>query len=79
MKSYRFFYHYYKQKGKMSVHFRGKCSVVKDVQCFTSCNTKWNKIQPNLVMQGYATAVHIINDMAIIVNSNEQKPQAPEK
>lgn len=66
MKKYRFFYHYYKQKKKMSVHFRGMCMVVDDVICLASCETKWKKTQPNLVMQGFATDVKIINNQAII-------------
>lgn len=63
---YRFFYHYYKQKKRMSVHFRGTCHVVDDVVCNVPCETKWNKTQPNLVMRGFATSVNIINGKAVI-------------
>lgn len=65
-KKYRFFYHYYKQKGKMSVHYRGTCTTVDDVICRVSCQTKWNKTQPNLVMQGYANSVEFRDGVAII-------------
>lgn len=65
-KSYRFFYHYYKQKKKMSVHFQGKCHVVDDVECKVSCETKWNRTQPNLIMRGFCTSVNIKNGKAII-------------
>lgn len=58
-KEYRFFYHYYKQKGKMSVHFRGTCSIVDQVQCLVPCFSKFNKKQPKLVMQGFAKEVII--------------------
>ncbi len=67
VKKYRFFYHYYKQKKKMSVHFRGKCYVVDDVWCDVPCQTKWNKTQPNLVMQGWAAEVYVdTNNQAVI-------------
>ena len=60
-KKYRFFYHYYKQKGKMSVHFRNTCMVAENIICEVPCETKWNNTQPRLVMRGYATEV-IIDD-----------------
>lgn len=65
-KKYRFFYHYYKAKKAMSVHFRGTCHVVNDVQCNVPCESKWNKRQPNLVMRGWAKDVIIENNKAII-------------
>lgn len=64
--TYRFFYHFFKQKGRMSVHFRDMCTVVDDVVCEVPCETKWNKIQPRLVMQGYATEVSIKDNKAFI-------------
>ena len=60
MKKYRVFYHYNKQEKKMSVHFRGKCHIVNDVNCSVEVNTKWNKRQPYLVMQGFARDVMIV-------------------
>ena len=66
MKQYRFFYHYYKQKRKMSIHFKNKCMVVDNIICNVPCETKWNKTQPNLVMQGYASEVTIEDNKAII-------------
>jgi hypothetical protein len=66
MKKYRFFYHFYKQKGKMSVHFRNSCTVVDNVECRVPCETKWNKTQPRLVMRGFATEVKIFEGKAII-------------
>lgn len=65
-KKYRFFYHYYKQKKKMSVHFRGVCTAVDDVVCVVPCGTKWNKIQPFLVMQGFAKSVVVKSGKAYI-------------
>lgn len=66
MKKYRFFYHFYKQKGKMSVHFKNTCNVVDNVECSVPCETKWNKTQPRLVMRGFATNVNIKNGIAYI-------------
>jgi hypothetical protein len=66
MKKYRFFYHYFKQKKKMSIHFRDTCTVVDNVVCNVRCETKWRKTQPMLVMQGYATNVRIENGIGYI-------------
>ena len=66
MKKYRFFYHFYKQKGKMSVHFRNICTVVDDIKCEVACETKWKPTQPRLVMQGFAQEVEIKNNIAYI-------------
>ncbi len=66
MRKWRFFYHYFKQKGKMSVHFRDKCTVVDDVVCEVPCETKWKPVQPRLIMQGFAKNVVIKNNKAYI-------------
>lgn len=63
---YRFFYHYYKAKKAMSVHFRGACYVAKDVKCQVPCETKWNNRQPQLVMRGFANDVLIRDGVAYI-------------
>jgi hypothetical protein len=56
---YRFFYHYYKAKKSMSVHFRNSCFVVDNIECRAECETKWNPRQPQLVMRGYASKIEI--------------------
>ena len=66
MVMYRFFYHYYKAKKAMSIHFRGTCYVVKDVVCHAPCETKWRKSQPMLVMQGFASNLEIVDDVGYI-------------
>lgn len=66
MKKYRFFYHYFKQKGKMSVHFKDTCTVVDDIKCNVPCETKWRNSQPRIVMQGFAKSVEIKDGTAII-------------
>jgi hypothetical protein len=66
MSSYRFFYHYFRAKKAMSVHFRGKCSVVKHVVCGAPCESNYNTRQPVLVMQGFADDDRIEGDKAFI-------------
>lgn len=41
----------------MSVHFRGRCMPCQNVVCTVPCETKRNKRQPLLVMQGLAEIV----------------------
>jgi hypothetical protein len=50
----------------MSVHFRGTCTVVNDIDCRVPCETKWKPTQPMLVMQGFATNVQIVDNKAVI-------------
>jgi hypothetical protein len=66
MKTHRFFYHFNKHTGKMTVHFKKQCIPVDDITCLVPCETKWNKTQPRLVMKGRATEVVIIDNKAII-------------
>lgn len=67
MRSYRFFYHYRRSENKMTVHFRGRCMSVKDVNCLVPTSTKWNEgKQPFLVMQGFAKQVTVNKDVATI-------------
>ena len=62
----RFFYHFYKAKGAMSIHFNKTCHVVKDVKCEVPCETKWRPRQPRLIMQGFARNVRIENGVGYI-------------
>lgn len=66
-RKYRFFYHFFKQKNKMSVHFRGTCRVVDNIHCEVPCETKWKPTQPRLVMQGFAKSVEVIHGRAYIL------------
>lgn len=63
---HRFFYHYFRGKKAMSVHFKGVCYVVDNIQCDAPCETKWNKRQPYLVMRGYAHEIVIKDGTARI-------------
>jgi hypothetical protein len=64
--SYRFFYHYYKQKKAMTVHYRGTCYVTSNVDCRVACETHWNKSQPQLVMRGFSKNIEVLEDKIII-------------
>jgi len=66
VKTYRFFYHYVKQSGKMSFHFRNKCFHVDEIVCIVPSNSKRNKQQPYVVMQGFCQGFKIINNKLFI-------------
>lgn len=66
-KEFRFFYHYNKANGKMTVHFRKRCYIVDNIACFRDTFTKWNKSQPRIVMQGWAEKVIISRDKTAII------------
>jgi hypothetical protein len=66
-KKYRFFFHYRKQTSGMTVHFRGQCIPVHDVECRVKCETKRKKTQPHLVLQGYCSDVLVEDEKAIII------------
>ena len=66
-KTYRFFYHYNKQAKKMTVHFQKQCFLVDKISCQVPCETKQNKRQPRIVMQGFCGEVRIENDLAEIL------------
>lgn len=66
MAKYRFFYHYRRSDKKMSVHFRKTCTPCDDVICNVPCETKRNKIQPYLVLQGFANNIRVEDNKVII-------------
>lgn len=45
----------------MSIHFNNTCIPVDEIVCDVPCETKRNKRQPYLVMQGFANRVRIDN------------------
>lgn len=63
---YRFYFHYNKQHKQMSVHYRGKCHIIKHVYCFAPCQTKYSTTQPYLRMQGYTEKMEIVGETAYI-------------
>ncbi len=58
-RKYVFFYHYFKQKKMMSVHFKNTCHVTMNVVCMVPCQTKWSKRQPYIVMKGLCSEIVI--------------------
>ena len=66
-KKYRFFFHYRKQTEGMTLHFKGQCIPVYDIECRVKCETKRNKTQPNLVLRGFCKDVLIEDNKAIII------------
>jgi len=66
MKKYRFFFHYYKRYKMMSIHYRDKCYVAKDIICNVPVETHWKKQQPNIVMRGFAKDVEFKDDVCYI-------------
>jgi hypothetical protein len=62
----RFFFHYRKQTNTMTIHWKKECLQAKEIKCSVPVETKWNKIQPRLVIQGFASEVIIENDIAYI-------------
>jgi len=66
-RKYRFFFHYYRQYNCLSIHYRNKCHKVKDIKINNvTVESKWNKRQPQLVMQGFAESVVIKDEIAYI-------------
>jgi hypothetical protein len=59
----RFFFHYRKSDGKMTIHYNKRCYIVDEVQCLVSCESKRNMRQPRVVMQGYCNKVNITTDL----------------
>lgn len=67
MKKYRFFYHYNRNNKAITVHYRGTCYITNNLICNVPTYSKFNKIQPNFIMQGY-TGDFNINKSNIIIN-----------
>jgi len=71
-KTYRFFYHYNKPESrktgidKLTLHYRGQCHIVEKIICLVPTETKNNKHQPRIVVQGLTSGVVIDRDVATI-------------
>lgn len=62
VKRRRFFYHFNKHTGKLTIHWLGACWPVDNVNCVTGCKSKWNARQPRLVMTGWAHQVSMVTE-----------------
>ncbi len=65
-KKFRFFYHFNKHTKEMTIHYRKQCISCKEITCFAKTETKYNKIQPYLVMQGMTEKIEIEGNRVII-------------
>lgn len=65
-KKYRFFFHYRRSDKKMSVHFKNQCIPCLDIICHVPIETKRNKTQPFLVLQGFCENVYF-NDNKLVI------------
>lgn len=66
MKNKRFFFHFRKSTGELTLHWNKQCIPVKDIECGVALETKWNKQQPRVVLRGFARDIQIIDNKAYI-------------
>jgi len=66
-KKKRFFFHFRKSTGELTLHWNKHCIAVKDIDCRVPVETKWNKIQPKVVLRGFANKIEIIDNKAVII------------
>jgi hypothetical protein len=50
----------------MSVHWKGQCYKVQNVDCKVPVETAWRKSMPKLVLKGWAKEVIFEDERAII-------------
>ena len=58
-RKYRFFYHYNRQKNKISIHFRGKCYLVDNLSICVAAVSKRSEKSPKFVVQGWTKGIKI--------------------
>ena len=68
MKSKRFFFHFRKTTGELTLHWNRKCIPIKNIRCEVPVETKWNPQQPKVVLQGFAKYAIIKEDEALMTN-----------
>lgn len=72
MKKYKFFYHYNKPASKekgfpvITVHYKKKCLMVKNIVCNVPTKGKINKKQPFFVITGETSELKIENEIAYV-------------
>jgi hypothetical protein len=65
----RFFFHFNKPASakaktpKMSVHVNNKCFIVDKIDCRVPTESKTNKRQPRVVMQGFANTFTLVHEI----------------
>ena len=55
----RFFFHFRKSTGELTLHWDKKCIPIKNVDCKVPVETKWSKQQPRVVLRGFAKSIEI--------------------
>jgi hypothetical protein len=69
----RFFFHYNKIQSRikgyniLTLHYKGKCHLVKDIRCNVPIETAARKYQPRCVLRGRATRIDIVDEKAYIL------------
>ena len=66
MRKKRFFFHFRKSTGELTLHWNKQCIPIKNVVCNVPLETKWNSQQPRVVLRGYAKEIIIDNKIATI-------------
>jgi hypothetical protein len=62
----RFFFHFRKSTGELTLHWMNQCIPIKDIVCLVPLETKWNKQQPRVVLRGFAQEITIVDKKAYI-------------
>jgi hypothetical protein len=58
-KKKRFFFHFRKNTGELTLHWNKQCIPIKNVDCRVALETKWNSVQPRVVLRGFARSIEI--------------------
>lgn len=73
IKKFRVFFHYNKPLSKKegkhfwSVHFKKTCYTTEHIDCRIETESKINKIQPHVVMQGWAQDIDVFGNKITIL------------
>ena len=67
MRKKRFFFHFRKSTGELTLHWNKQCIPVKNVIVNVPVETKWNSQQPKVVLRGWAKEITIENNTATII------------
>ena len=68
-----FFFHYNKPasraagENRLTVHWQGRCEIVRSLECYVPIETRARKAQPRCVMAGKAESVTIKNEMHCVI------------
>ncbi len=50
----------------MTVHFRGKCLIAKNITCLPAAETHYNTRQPYLTMRGFCQNIKFDKELDLI-------------